>query len=699
MSQDPEVPKEAEPVPKETKPKKSKRLRTKAQIDQYLAERPKSSTWGFTNTSDFDVKVFAGDGAIWEMDNKEREEMTEEEEAHPDHPGRQVFSRRMVIPCEIDVTGVYDNEKTGRTYDVTLTTADGKMMNGTLDKKTLEDNKLLNAWFTGFGIAANLPKNKTWEIKKFILKHEGAQRVVTCPEYSGVLDEYGVTIANGKSFDVNGVASEVVEHGAGARRSFITQQLDCKDGQKRTFQVNRIDSAMFRPTMQYDPENPIATLEDSVAGLHRFSDLLTSSQGNTRGTIALGWSIASIFRDVIIAAENAFPILYLHGHKGSGKDTLARWLQKVSGVGHIGGRNGGEQSTLKGLRNLLSISTWPLWINEIRNDDNCKPLMSNVRSIFDVQGNFRARKEGREIEDFAVRRPLMLSGQDILGYDAEHSRYVLLEFHEKTRDPDPKIRREHKRNVDNAVPDAHNAFFAMVAARPILSKFVMQLVDHWRKAIGERIQCSDRQQFCWAVPLAGLSLLHFEAIIDTIGDGSDVTKSVPSVIFDEVINCIAAAKEIVAADGILGRFWNRLESLHAEKQIPNEGPQRWLQKVLIKNAGKDELCVAIWVNHCLHKIERGSRRDEASARLLLSEMAAHNDCIATSHVVQMVEPQYSTHLGQWTYGKRRGRRCALFRYTADIVPRFVRDELDTALLQNLMGDDAAEKQNVLFSEE
>lgn len=584
----------AKNAPNEEEAKKGKRGAGKKKYD------PNDPQW---------YRAYEAEGCLW------RDAPTDELDPET---GRVKVRREKLTDCLVDVACAHERAGTHE-FEVVLT-RNGDSFHGMLPMKVLEDNKAINAWAASVGRCNwNLWHAQRKAVKDWIMSRPGANRVVHRPTFVGVDTDTGVVLANGHSFSSDGWIRKGVSDGSFA--------LACTDKKEREFRLKEIEFSIVPNFATIDErmlEGRFAELGPEAQEKGR-ADALMKARMEMRylvdafqmnltrhaGAIALGWGIANLFYPEIQRAHRQFPHCYFVGKFGCGKDTLAQWIWEVVGLGHAKPMPATETSSSKGLRNIMeAVCGFPHWINELRkNEEHCMRLMGTIRAMFDGQSGMVATKD-HGLRQFSIRRGLMMSGQDVLGADADQSRYVLIELHRKW------VKADKKPVVEAAVNRARAAFPTLVAHRAMLAKQIIPVIRKFEEALDTAVvetsagdipvSPSSRQRLCWAVALAGL------AITMSPYAEQDPVAALPDGVWREALLRMVTAESVAATDGTLGGFWSELESLQAEGRLPCRGDSRWWQvgeTDSINEAGEvvKHRTVALWLTHLRRAFNNSAR--------------------------------------------------------------------------------------------
>ena len=495
---------------------------------------------------------------------------------------------------------------------------DGRTYDADMDAKVLERNADINAWATACALGNwNLDNPQRIALKRYIHAQDGARRVITAPLVAGVDTVNGVFLARGHCVDALGNMVPMNERG--------TFKLLCADKAEREFRVDQmtiphlkeVDGRLVNDTLLDADASAFSKVDafgDACATFKRFSQRLRKNLGGQHGTLLLGWVVANLFHHEVMTSDSMFPLAYVAGKRESGKDTLARLVMDIASTTHIRAVNPSSNTTMKGVRNLLDmVCGVPFWMNELRaNDPDCERLTGMLRSVFDGQSGVTATKERGGTNDYGIRRGVLLSGQDVLGDEALISRYMLIQCRAKDLDKDAYP------DVLAMVPEATRAFSTMVASRNALAKTFPTLVAGARRWLqtatvqekGHAIPLNPetRQATCWAIVLAGVSVMFGQ--VETFKP-----ESLPLELLMETTARMRDSTVLAQSDGTMGKFWEELEVQHAQGDLDNVGPAKWVQAI---NSGEE---IAIWVARIRNAYNtNGARKQSISASFVRNEL-------------------------------------------------------------------------------
>lgn len=517
----------------------------------------------------------------------------------------QVTDCDLVVDCVVDVDGE-------RQFSVFVISAGEVAASGAprrLNMDTLENERKLNAWASAAGCCWNLDDDLRWELKKYLHAQPGARRVVFTPTVAGYHTEFGVWVMQGTVIDARGVG---VNHVPGERSG----PVECADGVMREF------IAPPQATPVVDFMAPGATWNEwSHARLHSHAALGEylaahhENYGHSAGALALGWMTAGLRRDAVLKRFLAFPILYVVAAAEEGKNTFVDMLMCVAGIPN-GCIKVGTTTTIPGLRDdATGTCNLPMWVDELRNDDECRKYESWMRGMFD------ASRQVMKGSAPVPKRPLVASGQEVFGSRAEHLRYVLIRLEKRT------INRAAYPKVKEKEAAANLAFTRMMASSVDegWSNALCWCIERYKEmlyaaAAAADAVVSDRQVFCWAVPLAGLVMalhpdpMQFSSSFSTHG-------IFPQEVFDEACRRMLDGTEQALEESEAGRFWDLMEWLDSKGWLNNMKSSTWC-KIVHRN--KEDV-LAVSLNHLLFEAAKYPQGRTMRRQMLRQEFASNKD--------------------------------------------------------------------------
>lgn len=149
--------------------------------------------------------------------------------------------------------------------------------------------------------------------------------------------------------------------------------------------------------------------------------------------LAFGWIYSNVYSDQIYKLNGGMSILLLWSLFGEGKTTLVEWLRYFFGFLDKTGRT---TPTMMGsgigfLRQGEYYSSLPLFIDELRQDDESKACLGRIRSWYDRDGRTLADRETRGIRVQKLRSTLIVAGEDLPSDPATRERCVSIRVKKK----------------------------------------------------------------------------------------------------------------------------------------------------------------------------------------------------------------------------------------------------------------------------
>lgn len=145
----------------------------------------------------------------------------------------------------------------------------------------------------------------------------------------------------------------------------------------------------------------------------------------------LGWITTCLFMRNIREKDLHFPILFMNGKSGTGKNVFGEMLGRMFGMKYSLAIS---QTTQAGLqRSLEFFSGLPQVLDEYRNDKFSRDFVSLIKSIFSGSGSVKASmKEVGKIRNTKINSSLLLMGEDRpSGEDGLLARFVYINLSKK----------------------------------------------------------------------------------------------------------------------------------------------------------------------------------------------------------------------------------------------------------------------------
>lgn len=163
-------------------------------------------------------------------------------------------------------------------------------------------------------------------------------------------------------------------------------------------------------------------LGDTLVGLTK----ILKSPGMS--LLVLGWAYANVYSNHIYRADGGFGILMLWGTGGKGKSTIAGWVQKFFGLNdRVASTSVQQLRTAIGFERIGAFySSIPLFLDELRADEESNRHLAMIRSWYDRTSRVVADKEKNSIRVVPVRSTLLMAGEDLPADPATRERCVML---------------------------------------------------------------------------------------------------------------------------------------------------------------------------------------------------------------------------------------------------------------------------------
>lgn len=224
---------------------------------------------------------------------------------------------------------------------------------------------------------------------------------------------------------------------------------------------------------------------------------LAKNLGDT-GTalLMLAWFQSCAYSNSIFKLNKSFPMLFVWGSNGEGKGTICEWLMALYDL-HETGRTAVNQlkSGVGFGRKAEYYASLPLWIDEIRADDESRQYNSTFRSYYDRTSRTMGAKDGFGVKVQEVRSCFMFAGEDIFEDPATKERCIVARV--------PKLGREKVESyqwVDSKKSDLSSIGYKWILES--VNENHSKMLESIKKLDRELIiqaKCSSRKSKNWAV--------------------------------------------------------------------------------------------------------------------------------------------------------------------------------------------------------
>lgn len=173
---------------------------------------------------------------------------------------------------------------------------------------------------------------------------------------------------------------------------------------------------------------------DLASHLKIVEDTLNRNLGGFKGTLLIGYIVATIYSMHILKKFDSFPILFAYGKYQSGKSVYCKLLMNFFGLDKKSAISAQESSQTGVSRFLSYFSFLPIWIEEYRNSEKIMGSSSFFRNVYDKTGSMKAKKEEFGIREVELKGHLLLSGEEMPLDTALRSRCIPVNLSSKERD-------------------------------------------------------------------------------------------------------------------------------------------------------------------------------------------------------------------------------------------------------------------------
>jgi len=260
-----------------------------------------------------------------------------------------------------------------------------------------------------------------------------------------------------------------------------------------------------KKAMSSGSEIPYMAVNDDRAELERLAadllDALRDNLGGYKAFLAIGWTLALVFQRELAARYDSFPILYLYGKRGCGKNTLANWLTQFWGLYDVG-KNIAESTPTGISRRLSYFSALPVWFDEYRNEKRVAIKDGVLRDAYNFVGATKGIAANFGTRDVAVRGSLILTGEHLPEDNGLFSRCLVIQLSTLER------RDSLYQRVNELIQGASSIITDLLIRKTpeAVAGFIENVETVRRKLKDDGL--TDRDAYGYAVAAAGLFLLR-----------------------------------------------------------------------------------------------------------------------------------------------------------------------------------------------
>ena len=346
-------------------------------------------------------------------------------------------------------------------------------------------------------------------------------------------------------------------------------------------------------TQGYQIDRKFTYLETNDITLKEYSSLLVTVFGNN-AKVALGFLLATLFKDIVVHVTTSFPILNLFGPKGTGKSQLGHSLTSFFYTDYTAPNLAGSTKAALA-ESVAEVSNAIVHLDEYKKD--LPPDKQEIlKGIWDGTGRTRINLDNdKRRETTAVDCGVVVSGQEMPTADiALFSRMVFLTFSKTT------FSMEEKRNFETLTRIEKRGLSKLTAE--ILSKrslFLTSFRTAWDDTVSDLSDLvrtsavEDRTLKNWAVILSAIRVLdghlelpfHYPDMLQMcakmcIEQNTKTRQSNEMAVFwESVENLVGSSKAWIEVDYRIKRGGGRIktkESVKAGHEVELNAERRYL---------------------------------------------------------------------------------------------------------------------------
>jgi hypothetical protein len=531
--------------------------------------------------------------------------------------GRMCMGNEVIVDGELSVNAVQRTPK-GTVVKFWVKRRDGEILQADMRPGVMERAEPWNEWLgTQAGINGRINKQSRQALKDYIYAQmDRAPTALFVPNVGHVEAWDVLAFANGW-IDAAGVVHRTVD-GTRASELLVGGPGNGK-GQRKTLYLRTADFGADVPALP--PTVPYALLDPALVApgtvpeyggprgevmanarlvIQQFLDAARVNYGNHAVAMGLGYMMAHAVSPIIYKAFDRFPHLYITGPYQTGKDTLGRYLFRATLANDKAVLKSGSGTTPKLVRNSLGHSSLhPLWLNELRGNQDEQWLDSFIRAAYDRQGSATTNIEQERV-DFPVRRAMMLTGEAVAGSGAEFSRYV--ELHLK-----PVENPAGSEALDAMIPAVRIAWTALLADFHRAGPAILESIRTCRAGLMSA-GLDERRAYGWACVLAGISWFYRPAACDP-------KDTVPEGMWTEALRRAAFAMTRSKDGGSFARFWEAAAIAKRKSFLDQSVSDRWVWL-----SGPDNAVMSLATRKLILRTEDATRVKMPDASLVQNEL-------------------------------------------------------------------------------
>ena len=150
----------------------------------------------------------------------------------------------------------------------------------------------------------------------------------------------------------------------------------------------------------------------------------------------VGWTYSSVYSNFIFDMNKGFPFLFFWGVNGQGKSTVAKWISQdfygINGYGSTSVPN--LRSGVGWARKSEYYASMPLFVDEVRSDEDTKQYLGVFRSYYDREARTMGVKEAFGVKTVRPRAVFVFNGEDQFEDPATRERCIPIRIPVKDRE-------------------------------------------------------------------------------------------------------------------------------------------------------------------------------------------------------------------------------------------------------------------------
>ena len=309
-------------------------------------------------------------------------------------------------------------------------------------------------------------------------------------------------------------------------------------------------------TQAFQFERSFAHFEYNNISLHDYFAKVVEVFGDN-AKVGIGFTLASLFRDVIYAHTSHFPILNIFGPKGSGKSYLCQALTTLFFTGNKPCNI--STTTIPSLSEAIAQSSNALvHLEEYKNDID-RERREILKGLWDGSGRNRMNMHREKREATKVDTGVIVTGQEMASADiALFSRFIFLSYDKTEFTLEAKARFEALREITQ-----RGCTLLTLEILRYRKRFEAEFKHCYKVATEdvlakvEQYHVEDRILYNWVVVLAA-----FKALCDVLKFPFDY-----SDLLNVVADGIIRQNDCTKKNNELSSFWNIVSFLHNDGKL------------------------------------------------------------------------------------------------------------------------------------